>query len=258
MCSQIDIKSINSLLRIPPCHLKWRWGSVLLSHFSILKLILFMMMREHLDLSWPQTWYRHQILVSHWVCVPFESKGRKIGWLGIHHHSFNPPTDLSLAKILYRNYFTLEENWATISSPWLCVCCITFLSLFLFFSKSHCHHHHRPMSWYEPSRAAAVGYYSSSPPSTSLIAANNNNHPIIVSPRPERDQMLRPTLPESLEAIQKAEYMPSQRHRWNTNEEIAAILIAFDKHEEWLSKEVKIRYVLTLPYAPPCDPSSSA
>ena len=32
-----------------------------------------------------------------------------------------------------------------------------------------------------------------------------------------------------------------QRHRWSTNEEIAALLIAIDKHEEWLSKEVKIR-----------------
>lgn len=48
-------------------------------------------------------------------------------------------------------------------------------------------------------------------------------------------------LPESLDSIQKSDYFPSQRHRWNTNEEIAAILIAIDKHEEWLSKEVKIR-----------------
>ena len=49
-------------------------------------------------------------------------------------------------------------------------------------------------------------------------------------------------LPESLEMIQRCEYFPTQRHRWNTNEEIASILIAFDKHVDWLSKEVKIRY----------------
>lgn len=49
------------------------------------------------------------------------------------------------------------------------------------------------------------------------------------------------SLPESLEMIQKCEYFPTQRHRWNTNEEIASILIGFDKHGEWLSKEVKIR-----------------
>ncbi|RWS29549.1 calmodulin-binding transcription activator-like protein [Leptotrombidium deliense] len=53
--------------------------------------------------------------------------------------------------------------------------------------------------------------------------------------------MHRPQLPESLESIQIAEYFSIQRHRWNTNEEIASILISFDKHEEWLSKEVKIR-----------------
>lgn len=53
--------------------------------------------------------------------------------------------------------------------------------------------------------------------------------------------MHRPQLPESLESIQRAEYFPVQRHRWNTNEEIASILISFDNHENWLSKEVKIR-----------------
>lgn len=51
----------------------------------------------------------------------------------------------------------------------------------------------------------------------------------------------RPVLPESLESIPKADYFPTQRHRWNTNEEIASILISFDRHEDWLSKEVKIR-----------------
>ncbi|KAL7638312.1 UNVERIFIED_CONTAM: hypothetical protein RMT77_010876 [Armadillidium vulgare] len=48
-------------------------------------------------------------------------------------------------------------------------------------------------------------------------------------------------LPENLESISRAEHFPTQRHRWNTNEEIAALLISFDKHNDWLSKEVKIR-----------------
>ncbi|KAI5752838.1 hypothetical protein M8J77_020955 [Diaphorina citri] len=48
-------------------------------------------------------------------------------------------------------------------------------------------------------------------------------------------------LPENLESLPKAEHFPTQRHRWNTNEEIAAILISFDKHAEWQSKEVRIR-----------------
>uniref|UniRef100_A0A8D8YD88 Calmodulin-binding transcription activator 1 n=1 Tax=Cacopsylla melanoneura TaxID=428564 RepID=A0A8D8YD88_9HEMI len=48
-------------------------------------------------------------------------------------------------------------------------------------------------------------------------------------------------LPENLESLPKAEHFPTQRHRWNTNEEIAAILISFEKHAEWQSKEVRIR-----------------
>lgn len=49
------------------------------------------------------------------------------------------------------------------------------------------------------------------------------------------------TLPDILEGITKSEHFPPVRHRWNTNEEIAALLIALDKHEQWLSQEVKIR-----------------
>eukprot|EP00095_Tigriopus_kingsejongensis_P010378 maker-scaffold251_size238241-snap-gene-1.17 protein:Tk10378 transcript:maker-scaffold251_size238241-snap-gene-1.17-mRNA-1 annotation:"calmodulin-binding transcription" len=48
-------------------------------------------------------------------------------------------------------------------------------------------------------------------------------------------------LPESLESLPKSDHFPPQRHRWNTNEEIASMLIAFDRHQDWLSKEVKIR-----------------
>ncbi|XP_022247268.1 LOW QUALITY PROTEIN: calmodulin-binding transcription activator 2-like [Limulus polyphemus] len=51
----------------------------------------------------------------------------------------------------------------------------------------------------------------------------------------------RPKLPFSLETIPKVDHFSCQRHRWNTNEEIAAILISFERHDDWLSKEVKIR-----------------
>ena len=42
--------------------------------------------------------------------------------------------------------------------------------------------------------------------------------------------------------ISKSDVFATTRHRWNTNEEIASILICFDKHEDWHSKEVEIRY----------------
>lgn len=47
-------------------------------------------------------------------------------------------------------------------------------------------------------------------------------------------------LPENLETLPRAEHFPTQRHRWNTNEEIAAILISFQRHAEWQSREVKV------------------
>ncbi|XP_062592627.1 calmodulin-binding transcription activator 1-like [Saccostrea cucullata] len=48
-------------------------------------------------------------------------------------------------------------------------------------------------------------------------------------------------LPKQLEDIRPARDFPQYRHRWNTNEEIASILIAFSKHKEWLKMEMKIR-----------------
>ncbi|XP_033252730.1 uncharacterized protein LOC108158726 isoform X6 [Drosophila miranda] len=48
-------------------------------------------------------------------------------------------------------------------------------------------------------------------------------------------------LPDNLESLPRADSFSSQRHRWNTNEEIAAILISFDKHCEWQSKKVRTR-----------------
>ncbi|XP_069113218.1 calmodulin-binding transcription activator 2-like isoform X3 [Argopecten irradians] len=49
------------------------------------------------------------------------------------------------------------------------------------------------------------------------------------------------TLPKQLEGIKPTGEFPGVRHRWNTNEEIASILIAFDKHKEWMHLEMKVR-----------------
>ncbi|XP_035295272.1 calmodulin-binding transcription activator 1 isoform X7 [Cricetulus griseus] len=44
-----------------------------------------------------------------------------------------------------------------------------------------------------------------------------------------------------LECLPKCSGLPKERHRWNTNEEIAAYLITFEKHEEWLTTSPKTR-----------------
>ncbi|XP_060714005.1 calmodulin-binding transcription activator 1-like isoform X2 [Tachysurus vachellii] len=44
-----------------------------------------------------------------------------------------------------------------------------------------------------------------------------------------------------LECLPKCSSLPKERHRWNTNEEIAAYLISFEKHEEWLTTSPKTR-----------------
>ncbi|XP_059350166.1 calmodulin-binding transcription activator 2-like [Daphnia carinata] len=64
-----------------------------------------------------------------------------------------------------------------------------------------------------------------------------------VKPSVSDDNGMNPpiNLPASLESLPRAEHFPTQRHRWNTNEEIAAVLINFERHPEWLFKEVKIR-----------------
>uniref|UniRef100_A0AAY5F143 Calmodulin-binding transcription activator 1 n=1 Tax=Electrophorus electricus TaxID=8005 RepID=A0AAY5F143_ELEEL len=41
--------------------------------------------------------------------------------------------------------------------------------------------------------------------------------------------------------LPKCSSLPKERHRWNTNEEIAAYLITFEKHEEWLTTSPKTR-----------------
>ncbi|XP_029343280.1 calmodulin-binding transcription activator 1 isoform X1 [Acyrthosiphon pisum] len=65
--------------------------------------------------------------------------------------------------------------------------------------------------------------------------AHANNH----IPLNQKGEPIK--LPDNLESLPRAEHFPVQRHRWNTNEEIAAILINFERHSEWQSKEVKIR-----------------
>ncbi|KAH9515572.1 hypothetical protein Btru_011424, partial [Bulinus truncatus] len=57
----------------------------------------------------------------------------------------------------------------------------------------------------------------------------------------ETEDVVNIKLPEQLQKIAPAEEFISVRHRWNTNEEIASILIAFDRHKEWLVLPQKIR-----------------
>ncbi|TRY60290.1 hypothetical protein DNTS_014305 [Danionella cerebrum] len=44
-----------------------------------------------------------------------------------------------------------------------------------------------------------------------------------------------------LECLPRTSALPSERLRWNTNEEIASFLISFDRHDEWLSCSLKTR-----------------
>ncbi|XP_053379115.1 calmodulin-binding transcription activator 1-like isoform X2 [Mercenaria mercenaria] len=48
-------------------------------------------------------------------------------------------------------------------------------------------------------------------------------------------------LPKQLESVKAAQVLPRARHRWNTNEEIASILLAFSRHSNWQNHEVKQR-----------------
>ncbi|ELT99887.1 hypothetical protein CAPTEDRAFT_124203 [Capitella teleta] len=50
-------------------------------------------------------------------------------------------------------------------------------------------------------------------------------------------------LPKQLECVVKAPHFQRERHRWNTNEEVAAVLIAFERHQEWQTTDVKARPV---------------
>uniref|UniRef100_A0A8C7M8H0 CG-1 domain-containing protein n=1 Tax=Oncorhynchus kisutch TaxID=8019 RepID=A0A8C7M8H0_ONCKI len=57
-----------------------------------------------------------------------------------------------------------------------------------------------------------------------------------------QESHLKIYLPKKLlECLPKCSSLPKERHRWNTNEEIAAYLITFEKHEEWLTTSPKTR-----------------
>ncbi|XP_021325680.1 calmodulin-binding transcription activator 1 isoform X12 [Danio rerio] len=79
---------------------------------------------------------------------------------------------------------------------------------------------------------SAVCYSAHAPPkSVSDDTETNNEH-----------GHLKIYLPKKLlECLPKCSTLPKERHRWNTNEEIAAYLITFEKHEEWLTTSPKTR-----------------
>eukprot|EP00063_Salmo_salar_P027150 XP_014001985.1 PREDICTED: calmodulin-binding transcription activator 1-like isoform X6 [Salmo salar] len=79
---------------------------------------------------------------------------------------------------------------------------------------------------------SAVCYAGHAPPkSISDDTEMNNEH-----------GHLKIYLPKKLlECLPKCSSLPKERHRWNTNEEIAAYLITFEKHEEWLTTSPKTR-----------------
>uniref|UniRef100_A0A3B3Z4P4 CG-1 domain-containing protein n=1 Tax=Poecilia mexicana TaxID=48701 RepID=A0A3B3Z4P4_9TELE len=57
-----------------------------------------------------------------------------------------------------------------------------------------------------------------------------------------QNSQLKIYLPKKLlECLPKCSSLPKERHRWNTNEEIAAYLITFEKHDEWLTTSPKTR-----------------
>uniref|UniRef100_A0A8C2Z121 Calmodulin-binding transcription activator 1 n=1 Tax=Cyclopterus lumpus TaxID=8103 RepID=A0A8C2Z121_CYCLU len=59
---------------------------------------------------------------------------------------------------------------------------------------------------------------------------------------PDEPGQLKIYLPKKLlECLPKCSSLPKERHRWNTNEEIAAYLITFEKHDEWLTTSPKTR-----------------
>uniref|UniRef100_A0A087X517 Calmodulin-binding transcription activator 1 n=1 Tax=Poecilia formosa TaxID=48698 RepID=A0A087X517_POEFO len=76
----------------------------------------------------------------------------------------------------------------------------------------------------------AVGYTGHTPPKSDESDANNE------------PGQLKIYLPKKLlECLPKCSSLPKERHRWNTNEEIAAYLITFEKHDEWLTTSPKTR-----------------
>jgi hypothetical protein len=58
----------------------------------------------------------------------------------------------------------------------------------------------------------------------------------------DEEEQGKMTLPEQLQKIVPASSLPASLNRWNTNEELASILIAFDRHKEWLLTEPRTRW----------------
>ncbi|XP_064641860.1 calmodulin-binding transcription activator 2-like isoform X4 [Lineus longissimus] len=61
------------------------------------------------------------------------------------------------------------------------------------------------------------------------------------NPNKQHDEPKVIVLPKQLEELPKPLEFPTENHRWNTNEEIAGLLISFDRHAQWQSSEVKQR-----------------
>jgi len=93
-------------------------------------------------------------------------------------------------------------------------------------------------------------------PAQELLAQSQNLIQISNQQQPQSQQQLQQSqqadkrksspaqvmsINEILESIPKPEHFPASRHRWNTNEEIAGFLLALDRHDTWLSHDVKNR-----------------
>ncbi|XP_046809799.1 calmodulin-binding transcription activator 1 isoform X4 [Lucilia cuprina] len=107
------------------------------------------------------------------------------------------------------------------------------------------HHHHHPHHPHHPHAHQQIALHQNLFFSGTSLAGHAHHRQLFshmqsaIMPLGVNGDPIK--LPDNLESLPRADSFPSQRHRWNTNEEIAAILISFDKHNEWQSKEVKTR-----------------
>uniref|UniRef100_A0A8C6UY17 Calmodulin-binding transcription activator 1 n=1 Tax=Neogobius melanostomus TaxID=47308 RepID=A0A8C6UY17_9GOBI len=77
---------------------------------------------------------------------------------------------------------------------------------------------------------------------TQPIREFSAKYPVLSGLLSDEHGHLKIYLPKKLlECLPKCTSLPKERHRWNTNEEIAAYLITFEKHEEWLTTSPKTR-----------------
>ncbi|KAK2183580.1 hypothetical protein NP493_304g05028 [Ridgeia piscesae] len=80
---------------------------------------------------------------------------------------------------------------------------------------------------------------ASSQPQT-IHPAITTQTPVKSAPLDKDDVVKNIQLPKELESVPTVTEFPSERHRWNTNEEIAAILLAFREHQRWQSEDVRV------------------